>query len=139
MKDETKLQKWSLGKFKKEFWKVFALYIKQRDKYKCFTCGAKVSGANAHAGHFIPKSAGGLALYFDERNVHCQCAKCNLFLQGNQYEYGERLGKEVVAELQELYKENWKWDKQDYLERINDYKEKLHHETNKKGNRRRNE
>lgn len=112
----------TLAQLKKDLWKVFALYIKQRDNYTCFTCGAVVEGHNAHAGHFIPKSAGGLALYFHEDNVHAQCAKCNLFLSGNQYIYGTNLGEETTKKLYALMHKNEKWDRQDYEEKINHYK-----------------
>lgn len=128
MKLETKLKKWSLPKWKKELWKVFAEYIKKRDKYRCFTCGKKVSKGDAHAGHFIPAGACGLELYFHEDNVHCQCAKCNLFLQGNQYIYGQKLGKKKVKELKEiLNKRNimLQYTKQDYARLIEKYKKKL--------------
>lgn len=84
---------------KAKLWKVFAKYIKLRDNKTCFTCGKKADGYALHAGHFIPKAAGGLALYFHEDNVHAQCAGCNLFLAGNQYIYGEKLGKETVDAL----------------------------------------
>jgi hypothetical protein len=124
MKLENKLRKWTLSRFKRELWKYFALYIKQRDKYICFTCGKKVAGIDAQAGHFIPKGACGLELYFSEENVHCQCSFCNLVLQGNQYIYGKKL--RIVAEkLYEIHaKRNLKlkYKKQDYLRLIEKYK-----------------
>lgn len=126
MKIETKLKKWTLAKWKREFWKVFALYIKKRDKWTCFTCGKRVSGYDAHAGHFTPKSVGGLALYFHEDNVKCQCASCNLAYQGNQYKFGKRLGDEKVKELHKYRLENkdLKYEKEDYLRLIEEYKQK---------------
>lgn len=90
------------AQLKKNLWKVFATYIKKRDKGVCFTCGRRAEGYSLHAGHFIPKGAGGLALYFDEDNVNAQCAGCNLFLAGNQYVYGQKLGKETVDRLYKL-------------------------------------
>jgi len=128
MKLETKLKKWSLPKWKKEFWKVFSKYIKLRDNYICFTCGKKVSGHDAQAGHFIPASACGLELYFHEDNVHCQCSYCNVFLQGNQYVYGQKLGEKKVKELREILdKRNTilQYTRQDYARLIEKYKSKL--------------
>ncbi len=84
---------------KAKLWKVFAQFIKLRDKKTCYTCGKKAEGYNLQAGHFIPKAAGGLGLYFHEDNVHAQCATCNCFLDGNQYIYGQKLGEEKVKEL----------------------------------------
>lgn len=117
------LKKKSTALLKRILWKVFSKYVRQRDKGICFTCGAFAQGANYHAGHFIPKGAGGLALYFHEDNVHGQCAKCNLFLQGNQYEYGKKLGEQKVHELYKLKQQITK----DYPfeEKIEYYKKKL--------------
>lgn len=110
------------AKLKKELWKVFAQYVKGRDKGTCFTCGRRSSGQGLHAGHFIPKAAGGLALYFHEDNVKAQCASCNLFLEGNHYVFGQKLGEEKVKELYELRKVVTKWSEKDYLDKIEYYK-----------------
>lgn len=95
-KKKTKAQ------LKKELWKVFSLYIKKRDNNICFTCGRYAEGSGYHSGHFIPKSVGGLALYFNEENVHGQCYNCNINLGGNQYIYGEKLGKKLVNKLRKI-------------------------------------
>ena len=88
---------------KKILWKLVSRFIRDRDKGVCFTCGATgLSGSNYHCGHFIKASVGGLALYFNEDNLAGQCARCNLWLDGNQYEYGIKLGKKKVAELYKL-------------------------------------
>jgi len=115
----------SLPKLKKDLWKVFSEYVRKRDKGICFTCGSRAWGRNYHAGHFIPKSTGGLALYFHEDNVHGQCAKCNLFLQGNQYEYGLRLGVRRVNKLKKLVGKTTQWSEADYLKKIKLYKNKI--------------
>jgi hypothetical protein len=95
--------KQSSAKLKKTLWKVFSIFIRQRDKGECFTCPAKPGWKYGDAGHFIPKSVGGLALYFHEDNVHFQCKRCNMPpLCGNQYVYGKKLGEEKVAELEAL-------------------------------------
>ena len=79
---------------KKALWRVFSEFIRKRDKGICFTCGATgLSKHNYHAGHFVPRSVGGLALMFDEDNVHGQCYRCNMMLSGNLYLYGKKLGK----------------------------------------------
>lgn len=97
-----KMKKKTPGKLKKELWKHFSLYIRQRDNFTCFTCGRRGTGGGMHAGHFISKAAGGLALYFHEENVHAQCYHCNINLGGNQYEYAKRLGLEKAEELYRL-------------------------------------
>lgn len=111
----------SISLLKKKLWAVFSLYIRERDNYTCFTCGRKGEGGAIHSGHFIPKSVGGIDLYFNEDNVHAQCYNCNINLGGNQYEYSLRLGDKA----QELYKRKGlytKWTVQDYLDKIEHYK-----------------
>lgn len=118
------MKKQSISLLKKKLWKEFSIYIRTRDNFVCFTCGRKTEGSGSHAGHFIPKSVGGLALYFHEDNVHCQCYNCNINLGGNQYEYGMRLGKHKVDELFKLKQLTTKWSIQDYLDKIDYYKSK---------------
>lgn len=118
-KDGSKKKKLlSISKLKKKLWTEFSLYIRTRDKFICFTCGKKGEGSGIHAGHFISKAAGGLALYFNEDNCHAQCYHCNINLGGNQWEYGQRLGVEKVNELFQLKNEVWKWSIEDYQAKI---------------------
>lgn len=117
-----------LSRLKKDLWKLFSTYIKKRDKGVCFTCGAKgLSGSSYHGGHFIKASVGGLILYFNEDNVHGQCARCNLWLDGDQYHYGIRLGPKKVKELEaiKLKTKGVVWDRKDYETKIAYYKAKL--------------
>ena len=117
------MKKKSISSLKKKLWIEFSKYIRLRDKYICFTCSRKGEGSGIHAGHFISKSVGGLALYFNEDNVHAQCYNCNINLSGNQWEYGQRLGKEMVEKLQKLRNENWKWSISDYEKAIDKYRD----------------
>lgn len=121
---KSKLKKQSKAKIpvlKRKLWKAFSGYIRKRDKGICFTCGRKCDGKGYHAGHFIPKSVGGLMLYFDENNVHGQCYNCNINLGGNQYEYGKRLGEKLVAELYARKQAIVKWSAEDFIEKIKFY------------------
>lgn len=115
----------TISQLKKDLWKVFSAYIRKRDKNICFICGKYAEGSAYHAGHFIPKSVGGLALYFNEENVHGCCYHCNINLGGNLYEYGQKLGDKRCKELYKLKNESWKWNVDDYIEKISYYKEKL--------------
>lgn len=109
---------------KKEAWKWCSKYIRLRDAIeyqekcpeitfgyvKCCTCSRIVIwNKNCDAGHFIPKSRGGLSgVYFDERNIHAQCKDCNGFHQGRQVEYKEfmleKYGQDVIDKLEFLDK-----------------------------------
>ena len=124
-KKSKKTKKSSISRLKHKLWANFSLYIRTRDNFTCFTCGRKGEGSGIHAGHFISKSVGGIALYFHEDNVHAQCYNCNINLSGNQWEYGQRLGKEKVDELMKLKEHITKWSEQDYLEKIKFYGDKI--------------
>ena len=120
-----KKKKQSITALKERLWKVFATYIKNRDGWSCFTCGRRGEGSAMHAGHFIPKSVGGIALYFDERNVHAQCYHCNINLGGNQYVYGKRLG-EIADELYHIKNIVMeKWNERTYEAKIAEYEDKV--------------
>jgi hypothetical protein len=107
---------------KRKLWKVFSEYIRKRDDYTCFTCGRKAKGSGMHAGHFISKQIGGIALYFHEDNVHAQCYNCNINLGGNHYIFGLKLGKEKCDELYGIKnKYTEKWTEDDYLNKIEYY------------------
>lgn len=81
----------TVAALKKLLWKHFSIFIRQRDKGVCFTCGKRDDWKNTDAGHYIDKSIGGSNLYFDEQNVHAQCTKCNRYLSGNLGQYAMKL------------------------------------------------
>ena len=90
-------------------WRVFSDFIRKRDKYICFTCGAKLEKKNSHAGHLIHGKTS--PVYFDPMNVHCQCIKCNLFLNGNrdvylrniQKKYGIKKGDWLLSQREKTH------------------------------------
>ncbi len=123
-------KKHTMGWWKKEFWKVFSLYIRTRDGFKCFTCDNRGEGKGMHGGHFIPRASGGLSLFFHEQNVHAQCYRCNMNLGGNGAEYYKRMvekyGQDAVDDLFILRDTGYKkYDIVDYQGLIEEYKIKL--------------
>lgn len=112
---------------KKKLWEVFSRYIRQRDNGKCFTCGLQKPWKQMQAGHFICKSIGGLGLYFHEKNVHCQCYRCNINLGGNGAIYVRKLiatyGEDVLKELYHIYdnRNDYKISDEEYLVLIDKY------------------
>lgn len=81
--------------------KVFSLYIRLRDKGKCFTCGVVKDYREMDAGHFISRRHN--ITRWNEQNVQAQCTYCNRFQHGNLAEYTVRLqnkyGIEAVRKL----------------------------------------
>ena len=114
------------AQFKRELWKWFTLYIKQRDGYRCVTCGRQVAGANAQGGHYIAKAACSLDYYFSEVNVATQCAACNLFLEGNRPAFRQfilhRYGPDALADLERNFRKPCKWTAQEFEQKIAHYK-----------------
>lgn len=121
-----KKSKQSISSLKKKLWKVFSLFIRQRDNYTCFTCGRKGTGSGMHAGHYIPKGIGGITLYFNEQNVNAQCYHCNINLGGYGAMYHQKMlykyGKDIVDELWRIKNQTTaKWEIEDYTEKIKTY------------------
>lgn len=91
----------------KVFRKQDAINRGDGERVKCVTCEREMRWEKFGAGHFITRRV--LNIYFDFRNVHCQCDQCNGVLEGNYKKYREfiveRYGEEVAVELEkEKYK-----------------------------------
>jgi len=71
-----------LPKLKRKAEKIFHAWVVKKEKGICFTCGK----LGNQAGHFKHNR-----LDFDEMNVHCSCAYCNLYLHGNLGVYAVKL------------------------------------------------
>jgi len=128
-------KKKTLTKLKKDFWKVFSLYIKLKysddfEHVNCFTCGArmKLGTSNCQGGHYYTKK-GYPALYFDENNVRPQCYHCNINLSGNTVIFGELLeqeiGKDAMDDLKFRRHDQSKLMRSDYEDLIDEYKDKI--------------
>lgn len=94
----------------------------------CVTCGIVKPWKELQAGHFIAR-AQGLGTYFDLRNVHTQCYRCNVNLGGNGPEYYpymlKRYGQGTIDELKRLSNTTVKFTRADYEQMIEDMKQKL--------------
>lgn len=71
----------------------------------CASCGKPLLWRKRQAGHFIPRAV--KATRWDLRNVHVQCAKCNVELGGNLDGYClfmcKKYGEDFVWELEQKY------------------------------------
>lgn len=116
------------GSYKKLLWRFLSLYVRQRDGGVCISCGKKDHWRNTDAGHYIPKTAG-LSTYFDERNVNCQCTRCNRWMHGNLSAYAvamrKKYGDNILEELDEQRKVVRKISTEEYKKLVEEYKNKL--------------
>lgn len=106
---------------------AMSLYIKERDHYRCVTCGKRAMGQAMHCGHFISRKS--QFFRYDSRNCHAQCAYCNKFLSGNWAAYFEAMvkmyGREVVDEMILRRDQETKRTIQDFLGIEEYYKDRL--------------
>ncbi len=87
----------SLSKLMKSTEVMVHEYIRLRDKGKpCISCDQKWS-SQFQAGHFMNKKQYSM-IRFKVDNIHGQCKKCNLFMEGNYNEYQIRLPKRIGEE-----------------------------------------
>lgn len=80
--------------------RLASAYVRKRER-RCATCRRLLTIPQRQAGHFIPRYVH--ATRWDRRNLHTQCAKCNVVLGGNLKEYQDFIrtfyGKETLEEL----------------------------------------
>ncbi len=102
-------------------------YIKLRDKgLPCVSCGSPWT-SDHQAGHLYKAELFSM-LKYDERNIHNQCKKCNIFDNGNESMYHaailSRISIDDYDELKRIASQekqtNFKWDRQE-LEKIRNY------------------
>lgn len=92
MRRKKKREPNEISSLKKKLDMAFSHFIRNRDKWKCYTCGTIAYGKGMHCGHFISRKH--MSTRFDELNCHAQCVSCNLYKDGNMAEYSYRLMKE---------------------------------------------
>src|SRR3990167_7403089 len=90
-------------KLEDEIWQLCRKIQYAKYGKTCFTCRKPVEGQNAHLGHFIPRSVGGVALRYNLDNLRPQCYYCNINLGGNGSAFYKRLledeGQEFIDKL----------------------------------------
>lgn len=93
----------SVSSLKKRLDAVFSLWIRNRDRGVCYTCGVQKPIKQMQNGHYISRSHSNTR--YDELNCHCQCVACNVFKHGNMDAYAFNLMEEFGGGiLQELNK-----------------------------------
>lgn len=106
---------------------VFSIYIRLRDRGRCFTCGDIRRWQDQQNGHYIPRA--NKPTRFDERNNNCQCRDCNEFKSGSLPIYKqlliEKYGEATVEELHRLKHQEKHFTIQELQELITTYKAKI--------------
>lgn len=104
-------------RLKRKLWSLFSKYVRDRDGERCVSCNTFVAN---QAGHFIGRRKA--SVLFDPKNVHSQCAVCNLQLQGNAAGYAlaiiDRYGVEELRRLERRSRVGHKWTAPDLQELI---------------------
>ena len=93
------VKKRSRSKIVKELDSAFSKFIRNRDSdgelCTCATCGVQKPIKQMQAGHFMSRSK--YSTRWDEENVHAQCAGCNMWKQGRQYEMSIYIDQKYYA------------------------------------------
>lgn len=80
---------------------VFSQWIRERDRWTCQTCWRKLDKNNAQCSHFISRT--NMATRYEPKNCICQCAKENMFQEGNKPAFSlylvDKYGVEIIREL----------------------------------------
>lgn len=122
-KKPKKQRKPTINALKKKLDIIFSIYIRQRDKGVCFTCGVIKPWKEQQAGHYVSRVHN--SLRFDERNVHCQCVGCNIFKHGALDVYAlnlqSRYGNDILKELNQKKGQIKQFNAQELLGLIEKY------------------
>lgn len=114
----------TIPKLKRKVWKVFSVYIRQRDKGICYTCGRKFDPKEMDAGHYISRRIN--STLFNEKNVHAQCTYCNRYLYGNMAKYAIHLqgqyGQGILKELDKEAQKTKQFTREELEKLYNKYK-----------------
>lgn len=126
-KKRSKAKTKTLSELKKEFDRVFSIYIRLRDKGVCFTCGDKKYWKYQQNGHYVSRTH--MSLRYDETNCNCQCMSCNVFRHGNMDVYAinliKKYGQDVLIRLNKMKNTVRKWSTVEMERQIAFYKKKV--------------
>ena len=110
------------------FSKYIRWYYADANGYvECYTCGITKPVKEMQCGHF--QSRRHYATRWHTDNCKPQCVKCNMFMQGNIWVYGNKLKAEIgdvkFNKLIQLSNSTVKYTQQDYLNMLEYYKKEL--------------
>ncbi len=112
---------------KKKANKAFSDYIRERDGWRCYTCGKACDKYTADAGHLISRYWS--ATLYDEDNVKCQCKGCNILHENDpeifKAKWIDEYGEDAYWNMYRRSKVLTKRTAMDYIAIREEYEEKL--------------
>lgn len=96
------MRKKSQAQLKKDFDKIFSVWIRLKHPKRCYTCGK--AETTLQCGHFVSRSY--LATRWDENNCRPQCVGCNIWGNGKPLDFEENLKREIGEILVEKMKQS---------------------------------
>ena len=107
---------------------VFSQYIrlKYADKHgmvKCFTCDTRHHWKKIQNGHF--QSRRHYSTRWNEDNCRPQCVRCNMFDQGRNWVFGQRLGDKIANDMYQLSQQIVKFTTDELNEMIRHYESEI--------------
>lgn len=132
MKRKISRKEKSKAKLSEELVSIFSRYIRQlysdeNGNLQCVTCGKTNHWKKMQAGHYHSSTI--YSLKWDERNVHPQCYGCNIKKEGRKELYTiylmDKYGDGIIRELQKEREKKVSFSKEDYIEMINIYEDKI--------------
>lgn len=117
-------------KLQDKLWELCKQINRKEQPNVCYTCGAvSLEGSNWQTGHMWAKASLSNHLKYDMRVLRSQCMRCNCHMGGMGADFYKNMIKEIGQEaMDELEKERWitiKADKQWYLDKIEEYQQRL--------------
>lgn len=96
------------------------LHADHRGYARCVSCGVLKPWRELQAGHFMPKSRGS-SVYFECRNIHPQCVRCNIWAKESAMIAYTRwmlatYGEDEVERLERLARTQRKFTRAELLE-----------------------
>lgn len=86
---------------KKKAYNAFQVYLRtlwtKDGSVQCYTCERKYSFKDIQVGHWV--TGHGNAVYINEDYVRPQCKGCNIFQNGRQGEFRDKLRKEIGSKV----------------------------------------
>jgi hypothetical protein len=110
----------------------FSQFIRLRDAdefgmIKCCTCGKRKHWKESHCGHYVKRGRQGTR--FNEQNCSAQCAYCNTRRNGEEQAHrlyiNHKYGEGTAEFLKDKGRKPFKMLAQEYIEKINLYKDKV--------------